>query len=625
MHSRAKDRPNILFLMTDQERQPPIYESEALRRFRDEQLPARRWLRENGVEFVHHYAGSTACSPSRPTLFTGHYPSLHTVTQTSGLAKLEGDPRLRWLRPRDVPTLGDWLRAAGYDTVYNGKWHMSDEDVHDAGGKTVKTLDDSGRILDDGVAAYVRANRLDKFGFAGWVGPEPHGPALARSGSRADAFFAGRAVAWLEERARRTAEAERPFLLVVSFVNPHDICLWPGWVFGRPTPLFDDSVPEIASTPTDGEDLGNKPSVQGGYRRAYKRMYGPSWLMDTLYQGHLDAYRRFYHYLHKVVDAEIGCVLEALRRSPFFENTIIVFTSDHGELLGAHGGMHQKWFNMYEETVRVPLLIRDAGSAEPAGRMVTALTAHVDLVPTLLGLAGIDVAAVSAALEATHAEVHPLVGRDLSALVRGAAPAPVAGDDAVYFMTEDRILEGQQQTSAMVRQFPALAHFLPSAYDSLREGPGCIEGVVAHLDPTRADSAQPTGEGRRRRWKLARYFDDPAVWSHPGRYDEYRYQEPPRAGELERRNEPMPDELELYDLDADPCEARNLAADPAYAAVRAALLAVLERERGRKRLNRRKPVPYADVEPLPAPPRRLFVMERPPAWLLRLVDRATRL
>ncbi len=625
-----RDHPNILFLMTDQERHPAVYESAAVRRFRDEQLPARQWLRENGVEFVHHYAGSTACSPSRPTLFTGHYPSLHTVTQTSGLAKLDGDPRLRWLRPRDVPTLGDWFRAAGYDTVYNGKWHMSEEDLRNPAGKALRTLDDAGRVLEDGVAAYIRENRLDKFGFAGWVGPEPHGPEIARSGSRADVFFAGQSVAWLEERGARRARgapaAERPFLLVTSFVNPHDICLWPGWVLRRPTPLFDKTVPDIGSTPTDGENLGSKPAAQRGYRQAYKRMYGPPWLMDTLYDRHLDAYRRFYHYLHKVVDVQIGRVLEALRRSPFLENTIIVFTSDHGELLGAHGGMHQKWFNMYEETVRVPLLIRDAGDSGRVGRVETAITSHVDLVPTLLGLAGVDVAAARTSLEATHAEVHALVGRDLSPLLRGTGEPVSSGDDAVYFMTEDQIVEGREQTAAIVRNLPALGRFLPSAYDSVRDGPSCIEGVVAYLDAAQTPAAPATaGDRRRRRWKLARYFDDPDVWSHPGRYDEYCYQEPPRVGELVRRSAPLADELELYDLDADPCEARNLAADPEYAAVREAMLGLLACQRKQKRLARRRPIPYADVEPLAAPPQRLLTLRQPPAWLVRLIDRATRL
>jgi hypothetical protein len=80
-----------------------------------------------------------------------------------------------------------------------------------------------------------------------------------------------------------------------------------------------------------------------------------------------------------------------------------------------------------------------------------------------------------------------------------------------------------------------------------------------------------------------------------------------------------------YDLDADPCEARNLAADPDYATVREALLGVLARERSRKRLTRRHPVPYADVEPLPPPAQGALTLPNPPAWLVRLVDRATRL
>lgn len=181
------------------------------------------------------------------------------------------------------------------------------------------------------------------------------------------------------------------------------------------------------------------------------------------------------------------------------------------------------------------------------------------------------------------------------------------------------------QTAAIARNSPTLARFLPTAYDTVRDGPTCIEGVVAHLDARAIGADATAGCDARRRWKLARYFDDPAVWSHPGRYDEYRYQEAPRAGELVRRMQPLADEIELYDLDADPSEVRNLAGDPAYAAVRQSLLELLARERRGKRLSRRRPVPYADIEPLPMPPRRFLALREAPTWLLRLVDRATRL
>ncbi len=86
-------------------------------------------LAARGLEFHRHYAGSTACTPSRATLFTGQYPSLHGVTSTDGVAKQNTDPGMQWLDPNTVPTLGDWFRAGGYQTHYRGKWHVSFADL----------------------------------------------------------------------------------------------------------------------------------------------------------------------------------------------------------------------------------------------------------------------------------------------------------------------------------------------------------------------------------------------------------------------------------------------------------------------------------------------------------------
>ena len=119
--SLAMARPNSLLIMTDQERYAPPYESPEMAAFRQTQLPARERLRAAGLELHRHYAGSTACLPSRATLFTGHYPSLHGVTKTDGLAKSHNDPAMRWLDPAGVPTMGDWCRAGGYRTHYRGK------------------------------------------------------------------------------------------------------------------------------------------------------------------------------------------------------------------------------------------------------------------------------------------------------------------------------------------------------------------------------------------------------------------------------------------------------------------------------------------------------------------------
>lgn len=107
------DRPDIIILMTDEERAIPPYEPDDVRDWRQRTLTGRRWFDEHGVNFTRHYTGSLACVPSRPTIFTGQYPDLHGVTQTDGIGKRYDDSRLRWLRQGEVPTLGNWFRAAG--------------------------------------------------------------------------------------------------------------------------------------------------------------------------------------------------------------------------------------------------------------------------------------------------------------------------------------------------------------------------------------------------------------------------------------------------------------------------------------------------------------------------------
>ena len=158
-------RPNVLFVMTDEERYPPPYEAEALAEFRRTQLPARERLRAQSRELHRHYAGATACSPSRTTLFTGQYPSLHGVTDTDGLTKAATDPAMHFLDPDTVPTMGDWFRAAGYRTHYRGKWHVSHPDLVVPGThQSLRANDVDGVVDPAAVDAYRRADRLDQFG-----------------------------------------------------------------------------------------------------------------------------------------------------------------------------------------------------------------------------------------------------------------------------------------------------------------------------------------------------------------------------------------------------------------------------------------------------------------------------
>ncbi|MEZ5382404.1 MAG: sulfatase-like hydrolase/transferase [Microthrixaceae bacterium] len=603
-------RPDIVIIMTDEERAAPPYEGDELAAWRRDTLPGRSWFDEHAVSFARHYTGSLACVPSRPTLFTGHYPDLHGVTQTDGLGKLADDSRLRWLRPGEVPTLGNWFRAAGYDTHYDGKWHISHADLHEPEtGQPLATNDAHGVVHPEAVRAYLEADPLEPFGFSGWVGPEPHGAPLANAGIRRDPLIADRVVAWLEDRyARRAAgeaDARRPFLLVASFVNPHDIVLFPAWVRRNPLTPSPLDPPPVAPAPTDDEDLSTKPAAQVAYRAAYPTGYGPARLVERLYGANAQQYRDLYYRLHAEVDAPLDRVRRAVTDGGSTD-AVLVRTSDHGELLGAHGGLHQKWFNLYDEATRVPMSIVRIGSQPTEGRVVEDMpTSHVDVVPTLLAAAGIDRAGTSAELAREFTEVHDLPGRDLMGVVDGAAPPdPQRG---VYLMTRDNILEGDTGLSGVARRMGRTVVPPPLRIQVPAHVGANFEGIVQRV--AEADVAGGAGH----LWKLVRVFDDPATWTEPG----VRHLSSDGPAGPTYRTEALEDQWELYDLTADPIEARNLADDPAAGDLLAHLRRALKAERARSIPARNHPWPYAarhpSRPPVKAPPA--------PARLLRKLVR----
>jgi choline-sulfatase len=573
-------QPNILILMVDEMRYPAIYESFRLQNFRRQYLVTQELLRAGGMEFHRHYTASMACAPSRTSFYTGQYPSLHGVTNTDGAAKSADDDDMFWLDPQTVPTVGDYFRAGGYRTYWKGKWHVSHADIEIPGtANSLNSYDSNGNRDSAKEQLYLNAGRLENYGFSGWIGPEPHGTAPLNSGSSAgsgkksrDRAFADQTIELLQQL--EADPSDQPWLTVASFVNPHDIAMY-GFVsqLGEQAGIYDFSVDQrvpfdlfetLMFERTKNELLLDKPSCQRSYRDSYRKFFQPTLMTPK--------YFRLYYQLHWNVDIQLGRVYSALRQTRFFENTIVVFTSDHGELLGAHGGMHQKWYQAYDEALRVPLIISNPGLF-PQPKSQSLPTSHIDIVPTLLGLAGLEAESLRQTLAESHSEARSLVGRDLSPLVLGQTPAE-AVEAPVYFMTDDDPSRGNDQQN-----------FVGIAYDSVVQ-PNHIECVITRLNGSL--------------WKYTRYFDNPQFWSKPGTPGSQNVKDvvlkpiPPQPeppGEIvvaytkRTKYQPEPEEFEMYNLTLDPLELDNLAGSPRHARAEATLRGLLSEQCAQKRLT----------------------------------------
>ncbi len=565
----ATTRPNVLVILTDQQRYPPAYESEELAEYRREHLPGVERLRQTGVSFRHHYVMASACAPSRASLLTGQYPSLHGVTQTDGIAKSAVGDDMFWLAPDTVPTLGDWFRAGGYRTFFKGKWHASHAHLDAEGGEgLLLSIDDDGMPIEENIQQYLKADLLDDYGFSEWVGPEPHGLGKHNTGMVKDPFTADETIALLR---RLDAEgADQPWLTVCSFLNPHDDSLFGIIALTQGLRYHPRGVPHVDQAPTHDEDLSTKPSCQQSMVDAWGKLLAP--------QPWIETHLKFYYQMQAAVGEQIARVLDALREMDAYENTIVIFSSDHGDMQGAHNGMHEKWHNAYEETLHVPFIV--SSPLLPGGaRELDIPTNHADLVPTLLGLADIDPDQALARLQPDHTDARPLVGRDLSDAIRAAEPA--APSEPVLFTTDDEISEGSMPPASPFQRVARQLH----VYATVKQ-PNHLQTVIAEVDI----------DGDPHLVKLSRYHDNAQFWTVPGERDE----------RLQGRHtvtvtQPEPDEYELYDLTLDPFEQRNLAhpayADDATKRLRRRMLALLREQLASKRL-----IPVAGEVPGHRPP-----------------------
>jgi len=328
---RDDRRPNILYVLVDQERWP--------RHTRALRTPNRDRIKNHAVEFTNANCTYPLCSPSRATLMTGRYP--HEAGILQNCDPMGGNEDMSM----DVPTLGGVLSDNGYRTGYFGKWHLS--------GLTRKRTMPEQYGFDE---AYL-SNQI--------------------VGIRADEYIAGRVGDWISQE-----DSTKPWFAVFAPVNPHDIC-YPGLrhfytdtdtesyrTTALPPNYSDVRCPDISVVKDNTVDWGSMTMrVRGPFDKSYFRMY-------------ID----FYCYLIEKVDSYLGIVLDSLERSGQWDNTIIIYTSDHGEMAGSHG-LQNKGTTMYEENMNVPLLISYPGRFN-GYRQCGSLVSNIDVVPTITSLAG---------------------------------------------------------------------------------------------------------------------------------------------------------------------------------------------------------------------------------------------
>lgn len=463
---------NILIFITDQERNIQHFPAG----WEEENLPGLTRLKQHGVSFENAFCNACMCSPSRATLLTGLYPAQHGVKYTLELdMPAEDYPQVEM--PTDVENLATVMAAAGYEVVLKGKFHLTKPEA----GST--------ELPDGSLVGNWAQSDVERYGFTRWNPPDAGGNQDISEGGGGVADHDGRYMdgdgsnedgeegvhAFLDARVG----AEKPWCLLVSLINPHDVLFYPGspqldppkW---QQAGYGDASWYEgtIGIPVTHDEDLSTKPSAQANYVRLLN-LFGRPRTADEKRK-----YLNFYGNLMKHVDSYLVAILDQLEENGQLDDTIVIRTSDHGEQGLAHQ-MQQKNFNFYEETLHVPLVFSNP-ALFPSKRTSKQMVSHVDMLPTLASL-----------VAAPEASRNPdWRGVDYSEHLLGAGAGPT--QDHIVFTYDD--FQAGQKTGPYVRQ--------PSHIVSVRE----------------------------KRWKLARYWDPSG--KEADQFEMYDLKNDP----LERRN-----------------------------------------------------------------------------------------
>jgi arylsulfatase len=504
----AKGPYNILFILTDQERYfnpaqyPPGYA-----------LPGRKRLQRKGLTFTNHQINSAVCTSSRSVIYTGQH-----IQHTRLFDNLDF-PWSNGLDPK-LGTLGDMLGKAGYYAAYKGKWHLSGElGTHNEMALPQEKLT---RII-------------ESYGFKDYVGiGDVIG--MTHGGYYNDEYIGAQSRRWLRLRAQPMVRQGKPWFMAINLVNPHDVMFYntdaPGQhVQDTPKPLMaitrEPKMPlyekqwkvRLPASRHEPFDKKGRPPAHREYQLARGALVGNFPNEDVRWQRLMNYYFNCIRHADLVVER----ILDELELLGLADNTIVVLTSDHGELAGAHGS-HGKGATAYKEQNHVPLIIAHPGYSDTHGQQCKALTSHLDLVPTLIGWTGVD--------SAKHASItRDLRGQDLTPLLVKGDSAGVndVRDATLYCFNMFGYLD-----SDLLRKIQAYINAGGEKTKLVDQG--------FKPDFTKRGAIRSVFDGR---YKYTRYFS-------PKQHNQPRT----LKGIFELND------VELFDLKADPNEMQNLAIEP---------------------------------------------------------------
>jgi len=351
-------RPNLVFLFADQLRADVFGHKGDARAI----TPNFDRLAAEGMEFCNATASTPVCAPFRASLFTGKYTTGHGMVLNEAC-----------MNPNHK-AIGYILNDAGYRMGYLGKWHLMD----DKNGNIPKGPARLGFQHADLWKAY-NTNHQNQNGFY-WH--EEDGKSVHRKiDGFQTPFWTDEAITFIEDSAKQ----DRPFALFVSYSPPH-------------SPWTENNVPKKYLDLYENIDFPNPPNFSPHPDPRADRLKAPAaWAKD--YVPSMENWRKIYYAMVSQMDDELGRVMAALDKAGVADNTILVYTSDHGEMLGAHGRIQKLIF--YDEAARIPFYVRWPGRVAGGHRSDACLNTP-DMAPTLLGLLDLPVPPEMEGMDLSH-------------------------------------------------------------------------------------------------------------------------------------------------------------------------------------------------------------------------------